>query len=156
VLTAYSNAQGGNELISGDYAAAATQLSHHPRFASSEPSSTSNNRCVALAVTRQWDSAKTACDEAVRSAQLDKATLPAYQYWARHLENDYLAIALSNRAVFHWLSSDSRAADDDLTKAEALSPNSTVVERNRAALEYSRTAVAQVAVAPALPASPGN
>jgi hypothetical protein len=165
VLTAYSNGKGGAELISGDYAAAARTLHYHPSFAASEPSSTSNNRCVALAVTKQWDSAKTACDEAVRDAQHEKAALPSYQYWARHLENDYVAVALSNRAVFHWLSSDSQAAADDLKKAEALSPKSTFIERNRVALEYSRSAaalenpstvVAQVAVAPTSPGSPGN
>jgi hypothetical protein len=157
VLTAYSNGKGGAELISGNYAAAADALHYHPSFASSEPSTTSNNRCVALAVTKQWDSAKTACDQAVRDAQHEKASLPSYQYWARHLENDYVAVALSNRAVFHWLSSDSKAAADDLKKAEELSPKSTFIERNRAALEYSRTAslehpqVAVAQVAAALP-----
>jgi len=157
VLTAYSNGKGGAELISGNYAAAADALHYHPSFASSEPSTTSNNRCVALAVTKQWDSAKTACDQAVRDAQHEKASLPSYQYWARHLENDYVAVALSNRAVFHWLSSDSKAAADDLKKAEELSPKSTFIERNRAALEYSRTASLehpQVAVAQVAAASP--
>ena len=149
VLTAYSNARGGKELVSGDYTAAAQTLRYHQGFATSEPGSISNNRCVALAVTKQWDAAKAACDDAVRAAQFEKATLPAYQYWARHLENDYLAVALSNRAVLHWLSSNSAAAADDLKKAAALSPKSSVVERNRAALEYSRSSVAQVAVAPA-------
>ena len=151
VLTAYTNAKGGTQLINGNYAAAAEVLHAPLSFAASEPSSTSNNRCVALAMTKQWDSAKAACDQAVRDAENERATLPAYQYWARRLENDYVAIALSNRAVFHWLSSDSKAAAEDLKKAEALSPDSTFVERNRAALEYSRTAVAQVAVVPALP-----
>jgi hypothetical protein len=151
VLTAYSNGKGGAELLSGNYAAAADALHYHPSFAASEPGTTSNNRCVALAVTKQWDSARTACDQAVRDAQHEKASLPSYQYWARHLENDYVAVALSNRAVFHWLSSDSQAAADDLKKAQELSPKSTFVERNRAALEYSRTAALeqqpQVAVA---------
>ena len=163
VLTAYSNGRGGAELLSGNYAAAADALHYHPSFAASEPSTTSNNRCVALAVTKQWDSARTACDQAVRDAQHEKASLPSYQYWARHLENDYVAVALSNRAVFHWLSSDSQAAADDLKKAQELSPKSTFVERNRAALESSRTAaleqqpqVAVAQVAATSPGSPGN
>ena len=75
--------------------------------------------------------------------------LPSYQYWARKLKNDYLAVALSNRAVLHWMSSDTEAAANDLKKAEALSPNADFVTRNRAALEHSHAApaVAQVSVA---------
>ena len=146
VLTAYSNGTGGEELISGNYAAAAEALSHRNNRYSLDASTTSNNRCVALSLTKQWDSARTACDQAVRDAQQEKALLPTYEYWGRKLKNDYLAVALSNRAVLHWLSSDSAAAATDLKRAEALSPNSDFVARNRAALEYSRTAVAKVAV----------
>jgi hypothetical protein len=149
VLTAYSNGTGGEELISGNYEAAAEALRHRSFSPSLDASTTSNNRCVTLAVTKQWDSARIACDQAVRDAQQEKALLPSYQYWARKLKNEYLAVALSNRAVFHWLSSDSAAAANDLKRAEALSPNADFIARNRAALEYSRTAVAKVAVAPA-------
>jgi len=151
VLTAYSNGKGGADLISGNYAAAAKRLHSYPSTMSFNTSTTSNNRCVALAVTKQCDSARVACDDAVRDAQQEKATLPPYQYWARKLENDYVAVALSNRAVFHWLQSDSGAAARDLKKAEELSPKAAFIERNRAALQYSRSAVAQVAVAPASP-----
>jgi hypothetical protein len=146
VLTAYSNGTGGEELISGNYTAAAEALRHRHTPDSIAASTTSNNRCVALAVTKQWDSARTACDQAVRDAQMERTLLPSYQYWARKLQNDYLAVALSNRAVLHWLASDSAAAATDLKRAEALSPNADFVARNRAAFEYSRTAVAKVAV----------
>ena len=153
VLTAYSNGTGGTELISGDYAAAAEALHAHPTISALDASTTSNNRCVALAMTKQWDSARIACDQAVREAQQEKAMLPSYQYWARKYKNDYLAVALSNRAVLHWISSDAQAAASDLKRAEALSPNADFVTRNRAALEYSHTTgtVAQVAVSPNSP-----
>jgi Flp pilus assembly protein TadD len=148
VLTAYSNGMGGEDLINGNYGAAAEALHSHPGISALDASTTSNNRCVALTMTRQWDSARIACNQAVRDAQQEKAMLPSYQYWGRKFKNDYLAVALSNRAVLHWMSSDSEAAANDLKKAEALSPNADFVTRNRAALEYSHTtpAVAQVSV----------
>jgi hypothetical protein len=149
VLTAYSNGAGGAELVNGDYQAAAEVLRHRATLPSMDASSVSNNRCVALAVTKQWDLARKACDQAVRDAQQEKALLPSYQYWGRKLKNDYLAVALSNRAVLHWMASEADAAASDLKRAEGLSPNSDFVMRNREALEHSRAAaVAQVAVAP--------
>jgi hypothetical protein len=155
VLTAYSNGTGGAELISGNYAAAAEALHSHPLISSLDASTISNNRCVALAMTKQWDSARIACDQAVRDAQQEKAMLPSYQYWARKTQSEYLAVALSNRAVLHWMSADAQAAANDLKRAEALSPKSDFVTRNRAALEYTHTvpavAQAQVAVAPSSP-----
>jgi hypothetical protein len=151
VLTAYSNGRGGPELISGDFAAATKVLSHvAPTFAL-QTSTTSNNRCVALAVTKQWDAARAACDQAVRDAQLDKINLPSYQYSARRNQDEYLAIALSNRAVLHWMSSESEAAASDLKRAQALSPSSASVMQNAQALEQSRTSLARVDVAPASP-----
>ena len=158
VLTAYSNGTGGPELISGNYAAAAEALHYPFGITLSDASTTSNNRCVALTMTKQWDTARTACNQAVRDAQQEKAMLPSYQYWARKFKNDYLAVALSNRAVLHWMSSDSAAAANDLKRAAALSPKADFVARNLAALEYSHTggAVAQVSVAPGAPGSAGN
>jgi hypothetical protein len=50
--------------------------------------------------------------------------------------------------VLHWMASEADAAASDLKRAEGLSPGADFVVHNRAALEYSRTAVAQVAVAP--------
>jgi hypothetical protein len=152
VLTAYSNGQGGADLITGNYGAAAEALHHPPAISSFDASTTSNNRCVALAMTKQWDSARIACDQAVRDAQQEKAMLPSYQYWARKAKNDYLALALSNRAVLHWMSADRAAAANDLKRAAALAPTADFVTRNRAALEYSHnTSVAQVSVAPSSP-----
>jgi hypothetical protein len=147
VLTAYSNGRGGADLISGNYEAAGKALHYRTSLSAFDGSSSSNNRCIALAMTKQWDAARAACDEAVRDAEHEKASLPSYQYWARKLENDYVAVALSNRAVFHWMSSDSAAAAADLKRAATLSPNADFVARNQSALEYSRVAVAQTKVA---------
>jgi hypothetical protein len=148
VLTAYSNGKGGADLLSGNYDAAGKILHHRATLLSSDGSTNSNNRCVALAMSKQLDAARTACDQAVRDAEHEKATLPSYQYWARSEENDYVAVALSNRAVLHWMSADSEGAAADLKRAAALSPKADFVERNKSALEYSHTAaVARLDVA---------
>jgi hypothetical protein len=160
VLTVYSNGMGGTELISGNYGAAAEALHYSPRISALDASTTSNNRCVAFAMTKHWDSARSACDQAVREAQQERAMLPSYQYWARKSKNDYLAVALSNRAVLHWMSADSAAAAKDLKRAETLSPKADFVSRNRAALEHSHAvaavAQAQVSVAPSSQGAGGN
>jgi hypothetical protein len=158
VLTAYSNGVGGAELINGDYAAAAAAVHSQPLPSALDPSTTSNNRCVALTMIKQWDSARIACDQAVRDAQQERTWLPSYQYWARKVKNDYLALALSNRAVLHWMSADSVAAANDLKRAESLSPKSDFVMRNREAMEYTHTspAMAQVSVASSPQSSAGN
>ncbi len=147
VLTAYTNGKGGTDLISGNYAAAGKALHYRPTLSAAENSTNSNNRCVALAVTKQWDAARAACDEAVRDAEHEKAALPSYQYWARNIENDYVAVALSNRAVLHWMSADREAAAADLKRAEALAPKAAFVARNKSALEYSHTSLARIDVA---------
>jgi hypothetical protein len=147
VLTVYTNGAAGAQLMSGDYQGAAEALHHNATLQSMDASTISNNRCVTLTLTKQWDSARQACDQAVRDAQQEKALLPSYQYWGRKLKNDYLAVALSNRAVLHWVASETDAAASDLKRAGALSPHADFVARNRAAMD-SRMAVAQVAVAP--------
>jgi len=147
VLTAYSNGKGGTQLLSGDYDAAGKALQFRPTLSAFDGSTNSNNRCVAFAKTKQFEAARAACDKAVREAEHEKATLPSYQYWARSLENDYVAVALSNRAVLHWMTSDSEAAAADLKRAAELSPKSAFVLRNKSALEFSQTAVARVDVA---------
>src|SRR4051794_26578417 len=79
-LTAYSNGKGGSELVSGDYAGASKALHYrYSGFGKGDVGVTSNNRCVMLTVTKQWDSARAACDQAVRDAQQEKAMLPSYQ-----------------------------------------------------------------------------
>jgi tetratricopeptide (TPR) repeat protein len=148
VFTAYSNGAGGAQLIDGDYPAAVSSLRHAGSITLSDESAAANNRCVALSMTKQWDAARIACDRAVHTAQQEVSLAPSYQTWTLRRRNEYVAIALSNRAVLHWLASDSEAAAGDLNRAERVSPRADFVARNQAALEYSKTAVAQVAVAP--------
>jgi tetratricopeptide (TPR) repeat protein len=148
VLTAYSNGAGGASLVNGNYDVAIKALGQHSTAFSLDTSTVSTNRCVAYSVTKQWDAARKACDAAITDAQEDKANLPTWMSWARKRHNDYVALAYSNRAVLHWLSDDSAAAERDLAKAQALAPKADFVARNLDALHTSRNAMAQVAVAP--------
>lgn len=147
VLTAYTNGRGGQALISGDYTAAGKALSYLPTLSSFDTSTNSSNRCVTLTVTRQWDAARIACDRAVKDAERDRASVPTFESWARNIEDDYVAIALSNRAVLHWMTDEGAAAAADLKRAERLSPKSTLVQRNKSALEYAHNAAARLDVA---------
>jgi len=140
VMTAYSDVKGGEALANGHYDAAVTQLSHASADSLSDPGAISNNRCVAFTVTKQWDAARAACDAAVRDAHYQ-------QIWGRALTNDYLALALSNRAVLHWMASDTTAAEADLKKAQNLAPKADFIGRNLAAMHSSQSAVAEVTAA---------
>ena len=131
-LTAFSNGPAGTALTSGDYNTALVQLQ---RSHSLDNETTSTNRCVAFSVTRRLDEARTACDAAVRDAQMQLASMPVSMSWARAEYRDYLAVAYSNRAVLHWILNDTHAAQSDLKKAAAISPKATFVARNETALE---------------------
>jgi len=148
VLTAYSNGRGGPALMAGDYESASKVLKYRPALSTFDTTTNSNNRCVSFTVTKKWDAARTACDQAVRDAEREKSSTPGYEAWARDMQNDYVAVALSNRAVLHWMTDESAAAAADLKRAEELSPKSAFVQRNKSALEYSHHAeVAKLDVA---------
>jgi hypothetical protein len=147
VLTAYTNGRGGQALVTGDYEAAGKALSYKPTLSAFDTSTNSNNRCVTLTVTKQWDAARTACDKAVHDAEREKAMLPSFEAWAQNSQDTYIAVALSNRAVMHWMASESDAAAADLKRAEQLAPKSAVVQLNKSALEYSHREFARVDVA---------
>jgi hypothetical protein len=147
VLTAYSNGRGGQALVSGDYETAGKVLGYKPTLSSSDASTDSNNRCVNLTVIKQWDAARAACNKAVSDAERERTTLPSSEAWARSTQNDYIAVALSNRAVLHWMVDESDAAAADLERAAALSPKSAFVLSNKSALEFSHRALARAEVA---------
>ena len=143
-LTAFSNGTAGAALLSGDYNTAIGQLQRTHALANE---TTNTNRCVAYVVTRQIESARVACDAAVREAQQDIASMPVSLSWARSEYRDYLALAYSNRAVLNWVANDNAAAQSDLKKAAAVAPKAAFVARNLTALQ-ARDAVAQVSVVP--------
>jgi len=144
-LTAFSNGTGGAALVSGDYNSAVRALSAHVNGLNAD--SVNTNRCVAYVVTRQVEAARIACNDAVRDAQDQISSLPIAMSFDRTDYRDYLALAYSNRAVFHWMSNDTAAAQSDLKKAAAVAPKAEFVARNVTALQ-SHSTVAQVSVAP--------
>ena len=143
-LTAYTNSLAGNSLVHGKYELAIDQLSLDAHSLASE--SVSTNRCVALIVTRKFDEAKSACNDAVSAAQQELAGLPISQSYARQDYRQYLASAYSNRAVLSYLLNDKTGAQVDLQKAEAVAPKDNTVASNVTALQ-SHDAVAQVSIA---------
>jgi hypothetical protein len=128
-MTAYSNAVGGQEILSGDYKAALTKLS-----ARAEDAAVVMNRCVALTMTAQWPAAQQACNTAVHYAELAKANAQSGALQDRHSQDEGLAIAYSNRAVLKWLTADPKAAEDDLRQAHTLLPGLDVLVQNITAL----------------------
>jgi hypothetical protein len=147
VLTAYTNGRGGQALVTGDYDAAGKALSFKPTLSAFDTSTNSNNRCVSLTVTKQWDAARAACDKAVRDAEHEKAVLPSFESWAQNETDNNIAVALSNRAVMHWMADESEAAAADLKRAAHFSPKAAFVQRNQSALDYSHREPARVDVA---------
>ena len=128
ILASYTDARGGLALVRGDTERALEQI--HGRKLGSNSASVLTNHCVALTVLRQWSQAADACDAAVASALDERAS--AARRWGvpRNLIDRGVAVAYSNRAVMHWLSSDAVAAHNDLAKARNLAPNASYVMRN--------------------------
>jgi hypothetical protein len=147
VLTAYSNGRGGQALVSGDYETAGKVLSYKPTLSSFDASTNSNNLCVNLTVIKQWDAARAACDKAVSDAERERTSAHSTEAWARSMQDDYVAVALSNRAVLHWMVDEGDAAAADLKRAETLSPKSAFIQRNKSALEFSHRQLARLDVA---------
>jgi hypothetical protein len=148
VMTAYTNAPGGENLVKGRYDAALAQT----RFASPSDEALPTNRCVAYTMTGQFDTAKSACDAAVREARSDLMHASSSMLWRTAELQDFLAVAYSNRAVLHWLSKDAVAAARDLAEAAVFTPKAEFVARNITALrsphESHENAVAQAIVTP--------
>ncbi len=149
VLTAYTNGAGGTDLVAGDYQTALAALTKPKRkLAVRDPLTTSTNLCVAYTMTKQWEMARTACDEAITEAKHERLRSPAWTYSTRLKQNSYVALAYSNRAVLNWLSNNSAGAEQDLSSAAAYAPKADFVARNLAALRSAPSTLAQAVVAP--------
>jgi hypothetical protein len=130
VMTAFTNAAGGENILNGNYQAAIEQT----RYAESTDTPTASNQCVAYTMSGQFAAAQSACDTAVSSAREDLRKLAPAQLWDEQRRAQNLAIAYSNRAVLDWLSHDNAAAHRDLSKAGSAAPGTAVVSQNMTAL----------------------
>jgi hypothetical protein len=137
VLASYLDAPGGNALVAGRSERAIRDIELTARTTTTEKV----NLCVAYTTLRQWENAQEACDAAVEAANLARAKTREWPKSERRSADQLVAAAYSNRAVMHWLASDSGAAHGDLSKAYAVSPKSKFVVRN---LELTVRVPAQV------------
>jgi hypothetical protein len=142
VFTAYSDAAGGADVVSGRYQAALEELATHRDIMDHDQSAANTNRCVAYSMTLHWQEARAACDAAVHAAVEQRRSAQAS--WLPSSNTESLAVAYANRAVVNWLSHDDAAARADLAKARDLSPQSGFVAHNLAALAM-HAGMAQVA-----------
>jgi hypothetical protein len=148
VFTAYTDAVGGADVIAGRYQAALEELRSHPASMDLDPSARNTNLCVAYSMTLQWREARATCDAAVRDASTQRLSVPTWLGWTQQAEDEYLALAYTNRAVMHWMLRDSAAAEKDLTKAQGLAPQADFVARNVVALATHVTLARAAAAAP--------
>lgn len=147
VFTAFSDAAGGDAVVSGHYRAALQEMQTHAIAMNRDPAAVSTNRCVAYSMTLQRQEARQACDAAVRAARDERFSQPAFWTQLPTAGNDYLAVAYANRAVMHWLLREDAAAREDIAKARDLSPRAYYVAANIAAFKV-RAEVAQTGMHP--------
>lgn len=148
MFTAYTDAVGGAEIMTGRYQAALEELSGNADSMALDPSALDTNRCIAYSMTLQWQQAHAACDAAIRAAITQRSMSPAWWGPARTSDDEYLALAYANRAVMYWLAQDGADAQKDLARAQDLSPRSDFVAQNVAALKVHRTVALAAARAP--------
>ena len=151
VLTAYSNGRGGAELMSGNYAAAAEALHSQraalrvgPEHDQQQPLRGARHDQTVGFRPHRLRPGRTRCP----AGEGIVALLPVLG--AQGCKNDYLALALSNRAVLHWMSADSGGRGNDLKRAESLSPEGRFrhAQPLGPGVLAAHPALAQVSVAP--------
>jgi hypothetical protein len=101
VLAGFTDAADGEQLLAGDYAAVIQKLAPHSLEFNANAVAASTNLCVAYVATGHLDVAHNACDEAIKMARMDSATVPLLE---RLAHEDPLSIAYANRAVLSKLS----------------------------------------------------
>jgi hypothetical protein len=139
MLSGYEDSVGGASLMAGDYQAVIAQLAPHGFTFWKDAVAASTNLCVASIMTKSWDGAQRACDEAIKYARLQDLGSDLYQ---REVRDEQVALAYSNRAVLHWLESQPQSAAADMARAQSLSPQSQFVSQNVARLGAVNTAQA--------------
>jgi hypothetical protein len=101
VLSGFTDAAAGGQLLAGDYAAVIQKLAPHATDFNVNEVAASTNLCVAYVASGRLDEAHSACNEAIKLARLDDIDVP---YLERLAHQDPLSIAKANRAVLSKLS----------------------------------------------------
>ncbi len=105
-----------------------------------DPGALATNHCVAFAMSERLAQARLACDSAVQAAHSEQTRSPSWSPRGPEQATNSAAVAYSNRAVLRWLSADSRGAQEDLAKAQALAPHASFVTRNMTAMHVHENA----------------
>jgi hypothetical protein len=147
MLTAFINGAGGESVMAGKYDAALTEIKRDRSASSDLYTAKITNACVTYAVMKQLTEAKSACNEAVRAAKYDRMGALRFASGSK-LQNSYVAIAYTNRAVVNMMSKNVEGAKSDLARAKSLAPEAEFVSKNLLAMETSSSKIAQVNVAP--------
>lgn len=147
VLTAYVNGAGGPSVLAGNYDAALTEIKKDRSTSSELYTAKITNQCVTYAVMKQLPQAMSACDEALRAAKYDRIAAERYAPGSS-IQNAYVAIAYTNRAVVHMMAKDPERAKSDLARAKSLAPDAEFVSKNLLAMEGSASKIAQLSVSP--------
>lgn len=146
VLTAYSDAVGGERLLAGHYSAALVQIRGAKNGTAGTAVVKTTNACVAYAILGKLTEARAACDAAVAAATLERSHATGVVSKSRADEDSSVAIAYSNRAIVRSLSHQAVSSAEDLAEAHSLAPQSDYVVRNIAAFRQVPGTVAQLEV----------
>jgi hypothetical protein len=146
VLAAYSDAAGGQQLLSGQYSAALVSIHSDKGTSASMDAVRHTNACVAFAMMRKLNAARTACDAAVVAATADRSHAKGVVSRSRSQEDSAVAIAYSNRAIVHSLLHEAVGFTEDLAEANSLAPQSDFVVRNIAVFKQVPVRSMQLAI----------
>jgi hypothetical protein len=145
IVTVYGDSRGSQELLIGHYDAAVVQIETRGGVDEANRFEAATNLCVARMMAGRFDSARTACDVAVKSAR-SAIAVPNWGPTGGARQTD-VAIAYANRAVLHWLTDDTHSAASDLAQAKRLAPKADFVARNLTALNAKDQTLAQLRLA---------
>jgi hypothetical protein len=101
VLSGFTDAAAGEQLMAGDYAAVIQKLAPHSTDFNVNEVAASTNLCVAYVASGHLNEAHDACDDAIKMARLGNFDTP---FLERLTHQDPLSIAHANRAVLTKLS----------------------------------------------------
>ena len=146
VLIAYENVAGGESLLAGKFDTALAEIKQDHSSSPDAYTAKITNQCVAYAAMKQLTLALTACDVAVKEAKSERLSAQRYSL-ASGIQDSYVAIAYTNRAVVHMMAKDAESAKADMTHAKALAPAAEYVSKNLLAMEATASKIAQADVA---------
>jgi len=147
VVTVYSDSRGSQELLMGHYDAALAQIGTSHGLDEDNRFEAATNLCVAQMMAGRFDSARAACDVAVKTARSAAIATPTWGLRAGGAHPEDVAIAYANRAVLHWLTDDTDSAASDLAQAKRFAPRAQFVARNLTVLNMIDQPVAQLRIA---------